>query len=96
MRWIRLPASLECRVGESLTTIKEHDTPLQEATTPSLEALKAYSTAWKVDFSAGFAAAVPDLKRAIEIDPNFAMAHAFLGRIYGDIGESVLSAESTS
>lgn len=84
------------RVGESLTTIKEFNTPLQEATTQSLEALKAYSAAWKVAFSTGYAAAVPDLKRAIEIDPNFAMAHAYLGRIYGDIGESVLSAESTA
>ena len=83
------------RVGESLTTIKEHDTPLQEATTPSLEALKAYSAAWKVAFSIAYTAAVPDLKRAIEIDPNFAAAHAYLGRIYGDIGESVLSEEST-
>ncbi len=84
------------RVGESLTTIKEYDTPLQEATTPSFDALKAYSAAWKVAFSTSYAAAVPDLKRAIEIDPNFAMAHGYLGRIYGDIGESVLSAESTA
>ncbi len=91
----RIARKFRIRVGESLTTIKEHDTPLQEATTPSLEALKAYSAAWKVAFSTGFAAAVPDLKRAIEIDPNFAMAHGYLGRIYGDIGESVLSAEST-
>ncbi|MGC2659129.1 MAG: winged helix-turn-helix domain-containing protein [Bryobacteraceae bacterium] len=92
----QIARTFRVRVGESLTTIKEHDTPLQEATTPSLEALKAYSAAWKVAFSTGFAAAVPDLRRAIEIDPNFAMAHGYLGRIYGDIGESVLSAESTA
>jgi tetratricopeptide (TPR) repeat protein len=57
--------------------------------------LKAYSTALKVNSSTGSVAAVPFLKRAIEIDPKFAMAHAFLGLMYGDMGESALSAEST-
>jgi len=84
------------KVGESLTTVKEHDTPLAEATTPSLEALKAYSAAWQVSFSSGSEAAVPFLKRAVEIDPTFASAYAVLGRMYGDIGESVLSAINTS
>jgi DNA-binding winged helix-turn-helix (wHTH) protein/lipopolysaccharide biosynthesis regulator YciM len=83
------------RLGESLSTVQKYDTPLAEATTPSLEALKAYSAGWKVLFSTGSAAAVPLFKRAIEIDPKFAMAHAALGRMYGDIGESTLSAEST-
>ena len=83
------------RVGETLSTIEKHSTPLEEATTPSLEALKAYSTAWKVALSIGPSAAHPLYKRATEIDPKFAMAYAFLGRVYGDIGESVLSAEST-
>jgi eukaryotic-like serine/threonine-protein kinase len=83
------------RIGESLASVKEHDTPLIEATTPSLEALKAYSTAWKVTTTVGSSAGVPLLKRAIEIDPKFAMAHAMLGRVYGDIGESALAAEST-
>jgi DNA-binding winged helix-turn-helix (wHTH) protein len=84
------------RVGESLTTVKKYDTPLEEASTPSLEALKAYSAGWRASFSTGSAAAVPFLKRAIEIDPNFASAYAALGRMYGDIGESVLSAVNTS
>jgi DNA-binding winged helix-turn-helix (wHTH) protein len=84
------------RVGESLTTIKKYDTPLAEATTPSLEALKAYSAGWQVSFSAGSAASLPFFRRAIEIDPNFASAYATLGRMYGDIGESGLSAVSTS
>jgi tetratricopeptide (TPR) repeat protein/predicted Ser/Thr protein kinase len=92
----QIASKFRTRVGESLTTVEKHDTPLAEATTPSLEALKAYSAAWNVAFSTGFANAVPLLKRAIEIDPKFAMAYAFLGRNYGDIGESVLSAESTS
>ncbi len=92
----QIVSTFRARVGESLATVEKHDTPLQEATTPSLEALKAYSEAWKVAFSTGPAAAVPLLQGAIRIDPNFAMAHAFLGRVYGDIWEPVLSAESTS
>jgi DNA-binding winged helix-turn-helix (wHTH) protein/predicted Zn-dependent protease len=85
------------RVGESLAIVKTHDTPLEDATTSSLEALRAYSAARKVKYAAaGYGSAVPLLKRATEIDPKFAMAYAFLGRTYGDIGESVLSAESAS
>jgi tetratricopeptide (TPR) repeat protein len=82
------------RIGESLATIEKHGTPLAEATTPSLEALKAYSAAWHVSFSTGFAAAVPLLQRAVEIDPDFAMAYAVLGSTYGSIGQSALAAQS--
>jgi tetratricopeptide (TPR) repeat protein len=92
----QIASKFRTRVGESLATIEKHDTPLAEATTPSLEALKAYSASRKVAFTTGYATAVPLLQRAIEIDPQFAMAYAFLGRNYGDLGESVLSAESTS
>jgi tetratricopeptide (TPR) repeat protein len=84
------------RVGESLTTVEKHSTPLAQATTPSLEALKAYSTGLKAQLSGGSAAAVPFFRRAIEIDPQFAAAYAILGLAYSDIGESVLSAESTT
>jgi len=91
-----IATTFRTRVGESLATVKKHDIPLAEATTPSLEALKAYSAGWQASFSSGAAAAVPFLKRAIEIDPNFASAYAALGRMYGDIGEIVLSAENTS
>ena len=91
-----IASKFRTRVGESLSTVKEHNTPLAEATTPSLEALKAYSAGWKVLSSTGSAAAVPFFKRAIEIDHKFAMAYASLGRMYGDMGEYVLSAESTS
>jgi eukaryotic-like serine/threonine-protein kinase len=92
----QIASRFRTRVGESLSTVQSHDTPLAEATTPSLEALKAYSAGWQASFSSGSAAAVPFLKRAIEIDPNFASAYAALGRMYGDIGESALSAENTS
>ena len=82
------------RVGESLATVEKHSTPLQEATTPSLEALKAYSTGMKLHYSGGNAVGIPFFRRAVEIDPNFAMAYANLGFSYGNEGESVLSAEN--
>jgi eukaryotic-like serine/threonine-protein kinase len=84
------------RVGESLTTIQEHNTPLAEATTPSLEALEAYSAGWKLHGSGGAMASLPLVKRAVEIDPNFALAHSTLGRIYADLDEGDLSVESTT
>jgi eukaryotic-like serine/threonine-protein kinase len=92
----QIASKFRTRIGESLSTIKQHDTPLAQATTPSLEALEAYSAAWKVHSSSGAAAALPLFKRATEIDPNFAMAHASLGRMYADLDESDLSAESTT
>jgi tetratricopeptide (TPR) repeat protein/tRNA A-37 threonylcarbamoyl transferase component Bud32 len=92
----QIASKFRTRVGESLGTVENHDTPLEEATTPSLEALKAYSTAGKVVSSTGTAAAVPLFKRAVEIDPKFAMAYANLGLAYSSIGESALSAESIS
>jgi len=55
-----------------------------------------YSAAMKVAFSTGFAAALPLFKRAVEIEPQFAMAYASMGLMYSNIGESVLSTESTS
>jgi eukaryotic-like serine/threonine-protein kinase len=84
------------RVGESLATIQEHNTPLAEATTPSLEALEAYSAGWKLHTSNGAMAGFPLLKRAVEIDPNFALAQATLAREYADLDESDLSAESAT
>src|SRR5439155_18679184 len=88
---------LRTQVGESQPTVEKHSTPLAEATTPSLEALKAYSTAIKgIATSADYPAVIPILQRAVEIDPKFAMAHASMGLAYSTIGESVLSAQSTT
>jgi eukaryotic-like serine/threonine-protein kinase len=83
------------RVGESLVTVEKHDTPLAEATTPSLEALKAYSVGWKVVASQGGDAAVPFFKHAVEIDPRFATAYASLGLMYGSMGETEVGTENT-
>jgi tetratricopeptide (TPR) repeat protein len=91
----QIASKFRTRVGESLTAVQKHDTPLAEATTPSLEALKAYSAGMKTGLS-GSITGVPFFKRAIEIDPRFAVAQAALGLMYGDLGESGLSAESTT
>lgn len=91
----QIASQFRTRVGESLATVEKHSTPLAEATTPSLEALKAYTAALKVSSSRGDAAALPLFKHAVEIDPKFAMAHAWLGLMYADVGESSLSAQST-
>ena len=93
----QISGSLRKKLGESLATIDQHNTPLTEATTPSLEALRAYSLGWKSTFGpAGPGEAVPFFQRAVQIDPNFAMAYAMLGRIYADMGESALSVENTT
>jgi eukaryotic-like serine/threonine-protein kinase len=92
----RMASSFRKRVGESLATLQTHDTPLEEATTPSLEALKAFSAASKVLTAAtDLPTAVLLFKRAIEIDPKFASAHASLGLTYELLGQTALSAEST-
>jgi serine/threonine protein kinase/tetratricopeptide (TPR) repeat protein len=83
------------RVGESLATIEQHSMPLEEATTSSLEAWKAFSTASTAYYSGDAATALPLFKRAIAIDPDFAMAHARLGIHYSNVGEWRLAREST-
>ncbi|HZD31830.1 MAG TPA: hypothetical protein VE779_09230, partial [Candidatus Angelobacter sp.] len=92
----KMAANVRRRLGESLATVQQHSTPLAEATTPSLDALKAYSAGWKVNYAKGEAAAVPFFQQAVADDPQFAMAYAALGLMYGVTGESALSAENTS
>ena len=89
--------SLELRnkLGESLSTVKKFDTPLEQATTQSLEALKAFSSGRIVQSTTGEAAAIPFFKRAIELDPNFALAYAYLGLTFTDIGEPSIAAGYT-
>jgi eukaryotic-like serine/threonine-protein kinase len=81
------------RMGESLSTIQKYDTPIEQATTPSLDALKAYSLGRKAEDEKGDAAAIPFFKRAIELDPNFTVAYNGLGTSYNNLGETGLSTE---
>jgi Flp pilus assembly protein TadD len=81
------------RVGESLATIEKYSTPL-EVTTPSLEALQAYSAAFKAGFAGSNVRALALFQRAAAIDPDFASAHAHAGFRYGVMGESALARQS--
>ena len=87
-------AKLRGKLGESLSTVQKLDTPLAQATTPSLEALQAYSLGGRA-IGADDPAAVPFLQRAIRLDPNFAMAYASLGTSYDNLGETSLAVENT-
>src|SRR5271166_6088262 len=78
---------LRKKVGESLGTIQEYDIPLFQVTTPSLEALKAFSLGGRAEFTKGPSAAIPLFQRAIELDPNFALAYQSLGVAYRNLGE---------
>src|ERR1017187_8301790 len=86
----RMAARFRKRAGESLATIKQHSTPLSEATTPSLDAWKAFTTGWNVLTSKGHAAALPWFERATRIDPEFAAAYAWRGRMYSAVGQGAL------
>ena len=83
------------KLGESLSTVQKFDTPLEQATTPSLEALKSFSSGFQIQITAGDAAAIPFYKQAIELDPNFALAYAWMGIAYNDMGELSMDVEST-
>jgi eukaryotic-like serine/threonine-protein kinase len=74
---------LRAKLGESRTTVQQFDTPIFEATTPSLEALKAFSLGEKALLEQSAVAAIPFYQRAIELDPNFAIAYSHLGTVYG-------------
>ncbi len=79
-------SSLRGKLGESLRSVEKYATPVQQATTPSLAALQAYSAGLKAWERNGSEAAIPFFKRAIELDPNFAMAYAHLGQLLANIG----------
>ena len=82
------------RVGESLTTSQMHDKPLEEATTSSLDALRAYSLGARAVLSGSFVMGATFLRRAIELDPKFALAHAHVALVYADSGQSGPAFES--
>src|SRR5437899_1776315 len=84
---------LRRELGESLASIEKFDVPLQKATTPSLEALRAYTLGYKATRLKGPVEAIPFYKRAVELDPNFAWAYHGLGVIYGSLGETGAASE---
>lgn len=80
-------AKLRGELGESLATVQKFDVALEQATTPSLDALKAYSLGVKTYHEKDPAAALPYFQRAIQLDPNFAMAYSDLGDAYASLYE---------
>jgi eukaryotic-like serine/threonine-protein kinase len=89
----KVSVEMRNKLGESLSTIQRFDTPLEQATTPSLEALKAYSSGMEAVRIKGMEAAIPFFKRAVELDPNFAVAYAYLGIMATNDLEPTLSVE---
>jgi serine/threonine protein kinase/tetratricopeptide (TPR) repeat protein len=86
-------AKLRAKLGESLGSVQKFDVPLDQATTNSLEALKAYTLSEKTLREKGDAEALPSSKRAIELDPNFAMAYRNLGINYSNLNQPSLAAD---
>jgi eukaryotic-like serine/threonine-protein kinase len=91
----RASSSLRTKLGESLPSVQKFDVPI-EATTPSLEALKNYSMGNTTRLEKGDAPSIPFYKRAIELDPNFAMAYAELSIAYGNLFQRSLALESAT
>ena len=87
-------ANLRSKLGESLSSVQKYATPVEEATTPSLEALKAYSLGRKTENAKGGTIALPFFKRAVDLDPNFAMAYAWMGMDYFSVNEVGRGAEN--
>jgi eukaryotic-like serine/threonine-protein kinase len=84
-------SDLRKKLGESLASVQKYDKPLSQATTSSLEALKAFSLGDMKHQMFDELAALPLYQRAVELDPNFAMAYARMGTVYGNMGQSELS-----
>jgi DNA-binding winged helix-turn-helix (wHTH) protein/predicted Zn-dependent protease len=91
----KMASEMRSKLGESLISLQKYNAPLEQATTPSLEALHAYSLGFKSTWVASDqAAALPLLQRATQFDRNFAMAYWAMSNAYLTIGESTLAAES--
>jgi eukaryotic-like serine/threonine-protein kinase len=83
------------KLGESLASIQKFNTPIEEATTSSLEALKAYSLGTQARATQGEEPAAPFFKQAVALDPNFAIAFATLGQVEANLGQHSLGVEYT-
>jgi serine/threonine protein kinase/tetratricopeptide (TPR) repeat protein len=90
-----MAAQLRGKLGESLASVQKYDAPAENVTTPSLEALQAYSLGYEAQvIKNDYAAAIPLLQRATSLDPNFAMAYARLGANYFNLNETVRASEN--
>lgn len=83
----RMARSLRSKMGESLAMVEKHSAPVAEATTQSLDALKAFSNGLRVWAREGPHQAISHYLRAVQLDPDFAMAHAGLGVMYTELDE---------
>jgi DNA-binding winged helix-turn-helix (wHTH) protein/tetratricopeptide (TPR) repeat protein len=83
--------SLRSKLGESLSSVQRYATPLEEATTPSLQALQAYSLGLKTLNTKGPIASLPFFERAADLDPKFAVAYALMGSVYAEEGDFALA-----
>ena len=81
------------KLGESLLSVQKFDTPIEEATTSSLEALKAYSIGLRTGFREGYVAAIPYYQQAVSLDPNFALAYRALSVSYSEMGQATRGSE---
>ena len=90
----RAATRLREKLGESLSSIEKYDAPIEQATTSSLEALKAFSLGDAERAKGAEPNSIPFFQRAIELDPNFALAYARLGTVYGNIGATELSRQN--
>ena len=84
------------KLGESLASVQRYNKPLDQATTSSLDALKAFSEGRHVQWKEGDAASVPFHKRAVGLDPNFARAYASLGMAYSNLGDTSAAMQNFS
>jgi eukaryotic-like serine/threonine-protein kinase len=89
----QIAGSFRTRIGESLGTVERYDTPLAEVTTPSLEALKAFSLGAKKNSEGAWAEALPLYSRATELDPNFALAYSAMAGTYATFRQRERAAE---
>ena len=87
-------SEIRSRLGESLSSLLKYNAPLEQVTTFSLPALQAYSQGMKAFGENGGTAPIPFFKRAIELDPNFAIAYTALGVAYNNLGEGSLATEN--
>jgi eukaryotic-like serine/threonine-protein kinase len=90
-----LATDMRSKLGESHASLAKFNSPLADVTTPSLEALQAYTLGWKDNLGGNYGKAIDPLQRAVSLDSNFAMAYAVLGNCYGNSGDHSLAVENT-